>query len=354
VRTPFIGAPKDPMSDSGEGVEIERDADEGAARAAVLRSELGLDERLLPSLRCAIRLLRAATGVANAAFVLFGQDRRPLVMTHQGDIGDAREAMFEQCLRTVKHPTGWVYRPRADTPDGRLEFFAGMPVATAGRLAHGVVCVFDARRRPFEAVARQALRDARELVEQDIRARQEASYDFLTGLYNRRHLTEALEREWRRALREQTPLSVLAVDVDHFKAFNDTYGHRGGDEALRAVAAQLRATLHRPADVLSRTGGEEFLACLGATDSNGAQRAAESMRRAVADLNMAHAGSPHERLTVSIGVATAHPAAALRCSVDDLQEAADRALYRAKHEGRNRVVAADLDATAAANDRKSA
>jgi diguanylate cyclase (GGDEF)-like protein len=340
------------MSDSGEGVPIEygadAGADAGADRASVLRSELGLDERLLPSLRCAIRLLATATRVANAAFVLFDRTQRPLVLTHHGDLGDLQEPMLEQCRRAVRQLTGWVYRRGAETPETGLGFFAGMPVATAGRRAHGVVCVFDARPRPFEALGRQALRDARELVEQDIRARQDASYDFLTGLYNRRYLTEALEREWRRALREQTPLSVLAVDVDHFKAFNDTYGHRAGDEALRTVANQLRATLQRPADVLSRVGGEEFLACLGSTDSSGTQRAAETMRRAVWDLNVIHSGSPHARLTVSIGVASADPATAPRFTVDELQEAADQALYRAKRGGRNAVVAVHLDAAALA------
>ena len=331
------------MSDSADGIAIEHGGDAAADRAALLRSELGLDERLLPSLRCAIRLLVAATSVANAAFVLFDRTRRPVVLTHQGDLDEWQISMFEQCARTVTQPTGWVYRRRADAPETGLGFFAGMPVATAGRQAHGVVCVFDSRPRPFEAVARQALRDARELVEHDIRGRQEASYDFLTGLYNRRHLTEALDREWRRALREQTPLTVLAVDVDHFKAFNDTYGHRAGDEALRTVASQLRATLQRPADVLSRVGGEEFLACLGATDLDGAKRAAETMRRAVWDLNVAHSGSPHERLTVSVGIATVDPAATTRCSLDDLQEAADQALYRAKRDGRNCVVGVDLN-----------
>jgi diguanylate cyclase (GGDEF)-like protein len=331
------------MSDSGDEAGIEPVADESADRASALRSELGLDERLLPSLRCAIRLLAPATGIPNAAFVLFDRTQRPLVITHHGDLGELQDSMLEQCRRAVRHPTGWVYRRTPDSPDAGLGFFAGMPVATAGRRAHGVVCVFDARPRSFEGLGRQALRDARELVEQDIRARQEASYDFLTGLYNRRYLTEALEREWRRAVREQTPLSLLAVDVDHFKAFNDTYGHRAGDDALRTVATQLRATLQRPADVLSRVGGEEFLACLGSTDSTGAQRAAETMRRAIWDLDVAHGGSPHARLTVSIGVATVDPAAAARFTVDELQEAADQALDRATRGGRNGVVAVHLD-----------
>ena len=159
--------------------------------------------------------------------------------------------------------------------------------------------------------------------------------DGLTGIPNRRHFDDRLDAEWRRCARIDAPLSVVAIDIDHFKRFNDTYGHLAGDEALRAVAQAASACLARPGDLVARTGGEEFVCLLPHVDSDGAAAVAELIRQAVASLSIPHTGSDAGRVTVSLGVASVHPARAGE-SVDLLQ-AADRALYRAKAAGRDRV-----------------
>ncbi len=160
--------------------------------------------------------------------------------------------------------------------------------------------------------------------------------DGLTGIANRRRFDESLAREWRRAQREQAPLSVILVDIDFFKAYNDRYGHEAGDEILKRVAAALDGAVNRPADVVARYGGEEFVAVLPGTDADGAVRLGERLRAAVAELAIAHAGSAAgEHVTISVGVATAVPAR--DAAPEALVAAADRALYQAKRDGRNRV-----------------
>ncbi len=160
-------------------------------------------------------------------------------------------------------------------------------------------------------------------------------WDALTGVPNRRQLDEYLEREWKRAAREKAPLSFLMIDIDHFKDYNDAYGHQAGDDCLVRVAATLEAVGRRPGDLLARYGGEEFLAVLAGTSVEAARLLGERMRRAVLELNIAHAGSPQGRVTVSLGLASMVPVSG--SGPGGLLDAADRAMYRAKHQGRNRL-----------------
>jgi diguanylate cyclase (GGDEF)-like protein len=163
--------------------------------------------------------------------------------------------------------------------------------------------------------------------------------DGLTGITNRRGFDEYFLKEWRRAVRAQGSLSVILLDVDHFKPFNDHYGHLAGDDCLKHIAAALRSALHRPADLVARYGGEEFVVVLPDTDPSHATVVAETLRTAVEDLRIPHASSPSARsVTVSLGVAsvTAVPDA----SPQGLVDAADQALYAAKRAGRNRSVTA--------------
>ena len=165
-----------------------------------------------------------------------------------------------------------------------------------------------------------------------------AATDALTGLANRRTLDQVLRHEWFRAQRSGQPLSLLMIDADHFKAFNDRHGHQAGDDALRAVAKVISDNVRRPADLVARYGGEEFSVILAETDSQGAQQIAEHIRAAVEQLPLvAGAESP---ITVSIGISTWTTSAEI--SLEQLLFAADKALYQAKESGRNRVVAADL------------
>ncbi len=172
--------------------------------------------------------------------------------------------------------------------------------------------------------------------------RQYSMEDGLTGLANRRRLDEVLESEWHRARRERQPLALIILDIDHFKAFNDFYGHQAGDDCLCKVASSLRKNVRRAGDLVARYGGEEFLAVLPNTDERGAREVAEAMRRSVMHLNLRHEGSPDTRqVTVSAGVAATVPGEGVAAGVADLVASADRALYRAKHGGRNAVQGRD-------------
>jgi len=162
-----------------------------------------------------------------------------------------------------------------------------------------------------------------------------AMVDGLTGIANRRRFEEKMDEEWRRAMRDGSLLSVLMIDVDHFKPYNDIYGHVLGDGCLRQIAVAAQRVIHRSSDLFARYGGEEFVAVLPNTDSGGAQLVAEQIRLAVEMLGLPHSGNPHGVVTVSIGCATqalGHDAVSTV-----LVEAADQALYQAKSAGRNRV-----------------
>ena len=168
--------------------------------------------------------------------------------------------------------------------------------------------------------------------------RSQSIIDALTGLFNRRYLEEILEREVRRATRSEQPVGVMMLDLDHFKNFNDTYGHEAGDAVLRESAAFLKRSV-RAEDIVCRFGGEEFVVILPLADTTSTQARAERIRSKLHELVVLHEGKSVGSVTVSVGVA-ALPAHGE--SSKALLEAADAALYRAKREGRDRVVLADL------------
>jgi len=168
--------------------------------------------------------------------------------------------------------------------------------------------------------------------------RSQSIVDSLTGLFNRRYLENVLERECRRAVRSQRPLTVLMLDVDHFKRFNDTWGHDGGDAVLRELAGLMRAHF-RGDDIACRYGGEEFVVVLSDATLDVALARAEELRREVHRLVAEHRRQPLGRITVSIGLATLPDHGV---SPEDLIAAADRALYQAKRAGRDRSVAAHV------------
>lgn len=162
--------------------------------------------------------------------------------------------------------------------------------------------------------------------------------DPLTRIANRRHFDSFIEMEWQRAIRSARPLSLLVLDVDHFKLYNDELGHAAGDAALREVAAVLAAHAPRATDLAARYGGEEFVVLFGETDSNAACTMAESIRGAIEALQLSNPMSPCGHwLTASIGVVTIVPGQSDQLA--DFFEAADRAMYAAKDAGRNRIVA---------------
>ncbi|MFA6032898.1 MAG: GGDEF domain-containing protein [Myxococcota bacterium] len=170
--------------------------------------------------------------------------------------------------------------------------------------------------------------------------------DPLTGLANRRQRDSRLADEWKRGLRSGGPLAVVAIDVDHFKRFNDTHGHAAGDHCLKVVAEMLQAGIRGPIDLAARHGGEEFMLILPGVDLAGAASIAERVRVMVATCSNDPGSALPEKVTISLGVAAIHPAPGR--SVHELTIAADAALYRAKMAGRNRYELAAIDSVAAA------
>ncbi len=163
-----------------------------------------------------------------------------------------------------------------------------------------------------------------------------SSIDALTEVANRRRFDEYLHLEWRRAIRSKYPISLLMIDIDYFKSYNDTYGHQKGDECLRAVASEIEQHLRRPSDIVARYGGEEFSVILPETPSYSASSLAKRIWSGVGNLNIEHTGSARVgHLTISIGAATTIPDE--NQSISQFIENSDKNLYKSKSEGRNRI-----------------
>ncbi len=168
------------------------------------------------------------------------------------------------------------------------------------------------------------------------------SLDGLTEIPNRRRFDEVFQNEWRRAKRNRISLSLIMIDIDHFKDFNDRYGHAVGDECLKAVAQKIKETLNRAADFVARYGGEEFAVVLPETDFVGAVAVAENIQSKMAfpDIAPEYLSASYP-LTLSLGVAAIHPGN--NADSEELLTAADKMLYEAKKKGRNRIKSIDLD-----------
>jgi len=163
-----------------------------------------------------------------------------------------------------------------------------------------------------------------------------SSLDGLTGISNRRRFDQLLKKEWLRAIRHSSSISIIMIDIDFFKLFNDTYGHQGGDDCLKQVAEALENSIHRETDMVARYGGEEFVAILPETGVQGALEVAKNMCSKIETLHIPHKSSKiTNHLTISVGVATAVPERGSQ--PETLIAAADQALYEAKNNGRNQV-----------------
>ena len=208
-----------------------------------------------------------------------------------------------------------------------------------------MVVIFGAAMFASAFQVRRVFRDAEDL-RQRLTSTIEAGHalermvrrDTLTGIANRRLFEEKLDEEWRRARRDRESLSVITADIDHFKQFNDRYGHPAGDHCLTVVAQAMAQSLARPGDVVARIGGEEFAFLLPQTSLEGAIAVAEHIRQKIVDLNLQHDASPVSQwVTVSFGVASSDQRSIT--SPADLLRASDVALYDAKRGGRNRTAA---------------
>ncbi len=188
-----------------------------------------------------------------------------------------------------------------------------------------------------ETMRSKLLETSRDLASANRALEKLSRQDGLTGIANRRYFDSYLLTEVRRAARNRQPLSLILADVDHFKAFNDHYGHQAGDDCLQQVAEALRAAGRRPTDLAARYGGEEFALILPGTGLEGAVEVAQAVSRAIAGLAIEHARSAvGQNLTLSLGIASLTPEK--ETSSEDLIHRADQALYQAKQQGRNRYV----------------
>ena len=166
--------------------------------------------------------------------------------------------------------------------------------------------------------------------------------DGLTGIANRRRFDDFMESEWKRAVRENSTLTLVMIDIDSFKAYNDNYGHQKGDETLKTVVSALNKGINRPADLLARYGGEEFVIVLPDTTMAGALQLAKSLLVNVRELNIPHEYSDaSSRVTISAGIACCEPEVRHN-TVESLIEAADKAMYEAKIGGRNQIVISEI------------
>ncbi len=235
------------------------------------------------------------------------------------------DALQQVCtrLQAGSHWNGTLWSRRADGDRFPLEADVDRVLDAEGRVQHFVMVCRD-------VTVQKQLED---------RLRELSATDGLTLLANRRSFDETLERCWHHATRHGEPVSLIMIDIDHFKAYNDLYGHGAGDRCLQQVATAIAAGVRHEGALVARYGGEEFAVILPRTDAAAAQEIAEALRRRVESLGIAHSGSPAgSRITISVGISTRTPP-----QTDDyvnLMQSADQALYRAKESGRNGVVAA--------------
>lgn len=247
---------------------------------------------------------------------------------------------FTTAGKIRKHDSDWIPIIFLSAKVSPEDISAGIEAGGDDYLAKPVDhTVLVAKLKAMQRIAKmrhELLNAQKELEQANQELKLQVNVDGLTGLANRRHLNASLDTEISRAIRYNQPISILIADIDHFKQFNDNYGHLEGDDALKKVADSLASVCKRKTDLVARYGGEEFVVVLPDTNVDGAMLMAEALRKTVEDLKINHEfSSANDVVTLSIGVFSSIPVGNI--SVASMLEKADAALYQAKQSGRNQV-----------------
>jgi diguanylate cyclase (GGDEF)-like protein len=289
--------------------------------------------------------VQAAAGASVVLRVSDESDEAPFLGQHEPIHGFALGARFVDRTFRIEGQPGPGFYSLSELVGPWAVLFLGLAATTLSYFLIDSLRRVEARSHALATRMTSALRRReRELEMANAELERLARTDALTGLANRRVFDERLLEEIARAGRNRAPLCLLLLDVDHFKAYNDTYGHQGGDECLRRIGESLRGTVRRAGEVVARYGGEEMALLLPASDERAGTVVAERVRAAVEQLAIPHEKNSHQLVTISLGVACFHPggardasAAGLAAAASTLIAQADAALYRAKGGGRNRV-----------------
>jgi len=280
--------------------------------------------------------VQAASG--NQAIEVF-QAERPDIVLLDIILPDMDGFIVAQRLRALEENGGWTPIIFLSSLDKDEDIERGIAAGGDDYLAKPVSeVVLGAKIRAMQRIIQMRTSLvvlARKLDVANRELKRLSASDGLTGIPNRRLFDEYIAREWRRARRNSSCISLMMCDVDHFKLFNDTYGHQAGDDCLRQVAGAIQKIMERGADIAARYGGEEFAVVLPETPIGGALFIAEKVRHAIHELHIPHAASASGQVTMSIGIASMTPAE--NSGHEELIHAADKALYQAKHDGRDRV-----------------
>lgn len=293
------------------------------------------------------RLIRFVMGVEIATFTVVDGERQFFKSVQGLNVRETpRDMAF--CAHTILQEDMLVVPDTTQDPrfcdnalvtgDPNLRFYAGIAVRAHNRMPIGSLCAIDSRPRELTEQQRALMTDLRDMLEETLLLRSLSVKDHLTNLFNRRYFDEFFEREWRRGYRGSLPLSVLLIDIDHFKLYNDTNGHQAGDRALKLVAHQLSSQLRRGGDVAARYGGEEFVIVLPETSAADAAGVAVHLRESIQKLAIPHSSSPERILTISVGGASINNHEGYLLGHTTLLARADAALYEAKRTGRNRAL----------------
>jgi diguanylate cyclase (GGDEF)-like protein len=315
--------------------------DEAGRLAALQRYEI-LDTGEEEPFRRVVELVQAILGVPMAAVSLIDADRQwlkasvgPLAKETPRDVAFCNETIKQLGPLAVSdtHADGRFSGNPAVIGEPHVRSYLGVPLTSADGYNVGTLCAIDNEPRPFDSQQAEIMTKLAAIVVEQLELRQLARQDSMTGALSRRGFFAEVEREFLRASRYDRPSALVVIDVDHFKAINDRYGHPAGDAVLISIANACMANMRR-SDVFGRIGGEEFALLLPETDAGEAAEAAERIRRTV-EATIVESGSAEVRATISLGIAPIPPAAE---GVAAWFSEADIALYEAKHFGRNRVV----------------